>query len=1236
MGWQTHPLNKFADGLAHTHFNDNVNGLTGGTMERHATNRIAYVFCSLILGISVFIIGMASDANAQYYTSRSNQLYNNSLYSVKAYSASISELNQIISVKRQKTTVKQVLEEIARKADLGIAYNAELEVLEKKISVDFQMVTVGAALQKVLAKTGYEAALSKTREIVLLKKPTLRKAEREEVFDKELTGQVVNGENGNTLPAVNVFVEGTNIGTSTDEEGRFTLTVPDDAETLVFSFIGFERLEIQIGDQTEFRVELVPEVSTFEDIVVVGYGTQQRAEVTGSVATVRPEVLENVPVSSFENALQGQMAGVNVAESTGEPGATPQILIRGMGSISAGNSPLYVIDGLPISKNTDLQGELERRRDAFAPPKANPLATINPNDIASIEVLKDASAAAIYGSRGSNGVVLITTKSGQIGAPQINFGVYGGVQSVLNKPDMMNAAEVIVYTQDSRNNAYMQEYDPTNPSSPTYNPNYDPTTNAGRVDENGDVLGENYILPEKYINWDGTDTDWLDLVVGDAILQNYDLSVSGGSQNLRYYISGGYLNQTGIIDGSGFKRYTLKANVTGDISDRFQVGMILNSAFTDHDRLPASAPYFARPPGIIYSAMVHSPVIKPYNDDGSYNQLDGQSQLGGGTTTASHPLAIRDNIEETIKNNRVFGNFYGQYSILENLQFKSMLGFDLDNYQRHFYRGINLFYRGSTDPDPYAQSSASQGLNWLWENTLNYNTTLAEDHRLNVLAGYTAQKQTDDRNSIFAENFPDDQVKTLNGGVITGGSQSQEEWSLVSALARVNYVFKDKYLLTATIRADRSSRFGSDNQTGIFPSVSVGWRATEEPFMENIDLFNELKLRVSYGVTGNFEIPNYGSIGLLDEANYVFNDEETSGLGPETIGNDELSWETTYQFNAGLDFAMLQDRIYGSFDYYISNTKDLLLNVTVPSASGFDEALTNIGEVENKGFEMQVTSRNIVGGFNWATDFNFGSNKNEVLKLGPEGDPILSTGGAGLRHITRIGDAIGSYFGYVVDGIYQSQAEIDSAPEDLEAPDPRPGDFRFKDINGDGVINPDDRTVTGSYHPDFTYGITNRFSYKNFDLSVFVQGVEGREILNLTARHMKNGEANFNSYAVLNDRWISPEDPGNGKHPRADRVSALHGNNNRPSSYQVEDGSYIRIKNITLGYNVPPQLLGQLGNFSRRMRIYGSITNVAIWTDYIGWNPEVSLQASNSLTPGEDYGAYPLARAVQLGIELSF
>ncbi len=1163
-------------------------------------------------------------ANAQMITSATNNL-NYQYYSVQDYSDAIPELQTIITLQRQQVRMGDILKEIADKSNLGIAYNADLAILNKRINVNVKKATTSYALQTILLGSGYEAAISRNREIILIAQAEL------DVMDQEpeiamVSGQVTDAETGEPIPAVNVVVLGTMIGTSTDANGDYSLNVPDDGEVLQFSFLGYKTLEVAVDGRSEINVSLEADLLALDDIVVVGYGTQQRQEVTGAITSVRSEEIQNIPVSSFENALQGRMAGVNVAESTGEPGASPQITIRGTGSISAGNSPLYVIDGVPITTNRNLQSDIGSQRGSFQPPSANPLATINPNDIESIEVLKDASAAAIYGSRGSNGVILITTKQGSAGRTTVNFSSYMGVSNVFNKPDMMNAEEIIAYTKDARNNNYLQEIEVgKRPANPDYNPN----NNAGRPNVS------NFLIPEKYINWDGTDTDWLDLVLSPAAMQNYDLSLSGGNQTTTYSFSTGYLDQEGIIEGSAFQRYTLRLGLTHKLNEDLRMGANMNSALAQHDRLPANAPYFGQPPGIIYSALVESPVIKPYNEDGTINQRDNTSFLGGGTTTTSNPLAIMKYISEDIQNTRIFGNLYTEYDVMDNLSFKSLLGYNLESIQQSFYRGTQFLYRNQSSPQPYAQTGAGNLFNWIWENTVNYNTMIGTDHKVNLVAGYTAQKERIERSTISSNGFTDDQITTINGGIVNSGEEVIEEWSLVSALARLNYVFQDKYLLTATVRSDRSSRFGANNQTGIFPSVSFGWRANEESFLSGVDEINELKLRASYGVTGNFEIPNYGAIGLLSGANYVSGGSQLNGVAPSTSSNADLTWETSYQTNFGVDYALLNDRIYGSIDYYTTTTEDLLLFVTVPAASGFDVALTNIGEVENKGFELSLTSRNMVGEFNWATDFNFAANENTVTKLGPEGDDILSSGAAGARHITRIGDPIGSYYGYVVEGIYQSQAEIDAAPVDelVGSGGARPGDFRFKDVDGDGKITSNDRTVIGSYHPDYTFGLTNRFEYKNFDVNIFIQGVMGREVLNLTARHLKNGEANFNSYAVLNDRWISESNPGNGEHPRADRSSASHGNNNRPSSYQVEDGSYVKIKNLSFGYTLPDTFLN--GAFSRA-RIYTAMTNVAIFTDYIGFNPEVNLQANSSLTPGEDYGAYPLSRTIQVGIDLAF
>jgi len=1051
------------------------------------------------------------------------------------------------------------------------------------------------------------------------------------VVSVTVTGTVTDDQ-GNPLPGATVLEKGTTNGTISDADGKYSLRVEEDA-VLVFSFIGFIDKEIAVGSQTVIDMAMQENVTALNEVVVVGYGRQQRRDITGSVATLAATQIKDIPLTNFENAIQGQMAGVQVLETSGEPGAGPNIRVRGVGSISAGNQPLFVIDGFPISKNVDVgvQGDLFRRRVAFRPPTANPLGTLNPNDIESIQVLKDASAAAIYGSRGSNGVILINTKKGKrSGSPVVTYDAYVSAQSVAHKIDLMNSTQLASYVKDSRNNAYLQDV----PGADINDSNAERNAKATAA---GLTPSGNWRIADDYINPDGTNTDWQDLLFNTAFLQNHNLSVSGGSEKVSYFVSGGYYNQNGIIDNSGFDRYSLRLNMEADVLPRIKIGINLNPSFSTSDKLPAGSPYFARPPGIVYSALVHSPTIDPFNADGTINQRNNQGFLftedgqSAGHTSASNPLAIIAGIDDKLTQFRTIGSGYAELELTDGLIFKTYVGIDINNYKRNFFKKNSLLFRTSPTGDPFGQSSSSQSVNWITEQTFSYNKTFGGVHNFSAVAGFTSQKETLDVNQIIAENFPDDQVPTISGGQVTQGTAFQEAWSLVSYLGRVNYDYKGRYLLTATIRADRSSRFGKGNKTGVFPSVSAGWRVSGEEFMQNIDWLSDFKIRASFGKTGNFLIPNFASIGLLDPSNYVLNDVLVNGIAPSTISNQNLSWEKTRQFDVGLDFGIFEDRVYGSVEYFKSTTSDLLLQVQVPAAVGFTNALQNIGEVENKGVEISLTSRNTTGAFKWTTDFNFSTIRNKVTKLGPSGDPILSLGGAGLRHITRIGDAIGSYYGWVVAGIYQTQAEIDAAIPDVDAPDPRPGDFFFKDVNGDGVINTDDRTVTGNYLPDFTWGVTNRFSYKNFELSVLLQGVHGNEVLNLTRRHLGNGEANFGSYAAWTQRWISPSQPGNGEIPRADRRTGAHGNNNRPSSFQVEDASYIRLRNLTLAYTFPTKVLGSV---LKGLRIYASGTNLFTITNYIGYNPEVNNQSGLINVQGEDYGAYPLSRIFTFGVNV--
>jgi len=1031
---------------------------------------------------------------------------------------------------------------------------------------------------------------------------------------------VILDEMGTPLPGASVFEKGTSNGVNSDFEGSFTLSVSSSDAVIIVSYLGFDKVEIRAADfDDSMNITLVESSSALDEIVITGYGRQVKRNITGAVSSISLKQIEDLPLATFENAIQGQMAGVQVTEASGEPGAGATVRVRGVGSISAGNEPLYVIDGFPISKNVGLgvQGDNFRRRSSFRPPSQNPLANLNPNDIESIQVLKDASTASIYGSRGSNGVIIITTKRGKKGgAPSFSYNSFFGSQSVANKLDLMNSAELIDYNRDATNNAYLQR----NPGANTSDPNSVRTSGSWRLAE--DVLSPS-----------GVDVDWQDVVFRSAMVQTHNLSVSGGSDNSSYYISGNFFDQDGIIEKSNFKRYSLRVNLEVDLNDRTRIGLNLAPSYIVSDKVPAGSPYFARPPGIVYSGIVHAPFIDPYNPDGSINQLNNQSYIltpdgqSSSFTSASNPLAIIEAVDDQLNQNRTFGNIFAEYDLMDNLTFKSYFGVDINNYKRNFYRASSLLYRTATTGETFGQTASSESLSWVAEQTLNYRKEIGS-HNIDALVGYTAQKEKIDISSAVADTFPDDLVKTINGGQIASGSAVQEEWSLVSLLAKVNYSYEDRFLATASLRSDTSSRFGQGNKTGVFSSLSAGYRMSEDI---NADWLSDLKLRASWGETGNFLIPNYASIGLLSSYNTTFDGSLTNGIAPSTISNQDLSWEKTTSFDIGLDFGFLNDRIYGSLEYFKSTTTDLLLAVQIPSALGFSNALTNIGEVVNKGFEISVTSRNLTGALNWTTDFNFSTIENEVTKLGPSGDPILSRGGAGNRHITKVGEPIGSYYGYQTNGIYQNQAEIDNSGIVDQIASPQPGDFKWVDVNNDGFINSADRTTIGNYLPDFTYGINNRFEYNNFEFSFLLQGVEGNEVLNLTRRHMGNGEANYNSYSEWTNRWRSEAEPGNGLIPRANRQTG--NSNNRPSNYQVEDASYLRLRNVTLAYTFPESNFnGKLD----RLRLYLSGTNLFTKTDYLGFNPEVNNQDDNTNVQGEDYGAYPLSSVITFGINAKF
>ncbi|TDH21278.1 TonB-dependent receptor [Segetibacter sp. 3557_3] len=1046
---------------------------------------------------------------------------------------------------------------------------------------------------------------------------------------------VVRNDRGEPVSGVSVIVRNStakiNTGTSTDSAGvfRFATLPVGSGYSFTVSSVGYENqtlagYELKAGEPLMVTIQVKEAAGTLNEVVVVGYGTQRKREVSGSIASLRANDLKDQPVANIEQAIAGRLPGVQVLQNSGAPGGSISVRIRGLNSISAGVDPLYVVDGFPLSNDLkNLQGstDLINITGAATFQKApNPLSSLNTDDIETIEVLKDASAAAIYGSRASNGVVIITTKKGRKGGdPLLTYSSYYGVQQVSKKIKMMDAYQFSKLAYDAKNNAYLDAV---------------PTAN---INDNNTVRGNaNYQLPPEILpylnNTPGlTNTDWQDAIFRAAPMQNHTLSASGGGERVQYYLSGNFFDQRGIVIASGFKRYGLRANINADLTPKLKVGLNLNPSYNYHDLVNTEGPFIYD--GVINNALKAAPIFPVYNPDGS-DAVNFQNTWAYNYSGGENPVALATQISDKLEHVRNLGNIYGEYALLKNLSFRTMLATDINYFGRNFYRPSTLgTYRPiqqGAPTNPKGSSQTAIAKNWLWENTLNYNFDIGQNHKFNTLLGYTSQKNQTSSNQVDATNFPNNSVQTLNAGTVNGGNSFRSEWSLVSLLGRINYNFSDKYFLTASLRRDGSSRFGANNKWGYFPAVSGAWLVTAEDFFA-VPAVSELKVRASYGLTGNFQITNYGAYDLLSANNYVFgtgNGSTVNGAGLSQPANPDLTWEKTSQFNLGLDIGLVKNRVYLTADYYQSKTKDLLLNVPTPLSSGFATALKNVGRVENKGVELGVTSRNTTGAFKWTTNFNISANRNKVLQLGPNGAPIISDGGVASLFITQIGKPIGSYYGYVNGGVFMNQKEIDEYPHYTTT---KPGDRKFIDVNGDKKIDANDRTSIGSYFPDFIAGLTNEFSYKGFDLSIVFQTVQGNEILNLQRRYLFNMEGNANQYIEANDYWKSPTEPGNGNVMRANRVT--NANSAQISSFHVEDGSFVRLRNLTLGYTLQG---AWVNNKIKSLRLYVSGQNLYTWTKYLGYNPEVNARPDNSLSQGEDYGSYPLSRTIIAGLNLSF
>lgn len=995
--------------------------------------------------------------------------------------------------------------------------------------------------------------------------------------DSVISGTVTSAEEGDPLVGVTVKVKGTNVGTSTNATGAYSLAVPATAQTLVFNFLGYKDKEVAINNRTTINVIMEAEVQQMDELVVVGYGSQYREDLTGSVSSISRDEIERQTVSSPEQLLQGQVSGVRVTKNTGAPGGGSTVRIRGVSSIRAGNDPLYVIDGLPVSGGTS-QSE-------------SPLALINPQDIVSIEVLKDASATAIYGSRGANGVILITTNRGQRGDTQVSLEAKYGVNQVRNQLDLLNSSQFIALANEA-------------------------AANSG-----GEPVFAN--PPGSYPN-----TNWQDEVFRQAPRQTYQLSVSGGNEDTRYALSANFLNEKGILIGSNFRRGSFRFNFDKQVSNKFTIGNNLIISRAQYNLIETGGRGLS---GIISGALQIPAVVPVRDEDGNYVfQTEN-------TIERDNPVASA--LEKTNTSDRLkgVGNLYAEYMIAEGLEARVSIGGDLGYRKRNFYAPRTTLQ--GRQNDGIGSVTTAQSFRWVNENTLTYQQEFLGLHDLTVLGGFTLERQTGESLRGASSGFVTDAYEFNNLGAgetpdnpATGSSES----ALVSYLGRINYSFDDRYLITLTGRIDGSSRFGAGNKYGFFPSGAVAWRISNETFMQQQNMFSNLKLRLSYGVTGNQEIGNFASLAQLGFSQVTFGDRIAIGINPSSLGNEDLKWERTTQYNAGLDIGLFNDRVNLTGEAYYKKTTDLLLTRRVPRFTGFSSYLDNIGSVENKGFELALETQNITGQeFSWNTSINFSINRNKVLKLSDGeplfvGTPVSFASGQSFR-IIQEGESLGAFYGYVYGGVYADQQAIDNSPTAPESA--QPGDPYLEDLNGDGNINGNDRRIIGNAFPDFTFGFTNTFFYKGFDLNIFIQGSHGNEILNMNTLRLESVRGFTNQTTDVLNRW-TPENR-NTDIPRATRSrnSASQTAMRAISSRLIEDGSYIRLKNLTLGYTFPVDWVASIG--ARTLRLYASALNLITLTNYDGYDPEVSTY-NNLGNIGADYGTYPKAKTFLMGIKLGF
>lgn len=1001
---------------------------------------------------------------------------------------------------------------------------------------------------------------------------------------RSIKGVVRDATNGNVLPGVTVSVKGTGNTTQTNEDGQFNITAANGA-TLLITYVGYGQEEVVVGDESDITVVLSPDAKGLGEVVIVGYGSQAKRQVTGAVQNIAATEFKDLPVSQMTQKLQGRLAGVQINQTTGKPGQGMQVRIRGQLSVSAGSEPLYVVDGFPWTGN---------------------ISALNPDEIENISILKDAASTSLYGSRAANGVVLVTTKKGKSGRTSVSFNTYAGIQEVpmRGRIKMMDAVE---FAQ------FKKEY----------------------YEDEGLPVPVEFQNPSQY---EGKNNDWYDALLRKAPLQSYNLTLSSSTDRVNTSVVAGIFDQQGVVLNNAYKRYSLRMNTDYKLADNIMMGFNIAPSYV-FDNTPRTDG--DRGTGVLFNALHTWPIMPIRDENGELTLYNNFPASTGNIFNYPNWVRAAEEIVNETKTINMLGNAYVQYQPIKGLTLKSTFNIEYQS-NRFFFFNPSTATSAMNVPVPTTAVSVRQSwenVNWLNENIATYNKSFG-DHNFELMAGFTNQKYRQNGQRIQADTYTDDRLPTIQGALNInrpGTSNFIQEWRLLSYLSRLTYNFKGKYLLTAAIRSDGSSRFGSQNRWGTFPSVSAGWLFSDEAFMQDQSTISFGKIRASYGVIGNNNIGNYTQYALVNNVvNTVFGNSVASGAAVTSLANANLGWETTAQMDVGLDLGFFNERLQFTYDFYQKNTTNLLYAVQVPQESGFGNFNDNIGEIKFWGHEFAITSRNLTGNLKWTTNANISFNRNKVLSLAEGIDRVYGT-----FHITQVGKPFGQFYGLVANGVYLNQADLDANPQVPGRSSV--GSIKLVDINKDGIIsyggNDDDRTIIGNPFPDFVYGITNTLEYGNFDFSIVGSGSQGNQLL---VRHLystANLDGVFNLVKDVKDRFRSPENPGKGMYGTTVGGGNITGiERDWMNSRFIADASYFSIRNITLGYNVKLRATSPI----KSIRIYGSVQQVYTFTNYWGGpNPETSAAGSGdgdggNLSLGVDLSNYPVPRTYTLGLNVNF